>query len=425
MEGVQQSKLVTILLLLLFAPALEGSREVNDLVVPLCRGFLPPNTMKIPVGSESISNGVTEDEFNKIISKVETLYRPRVANYGGTLQIRGEWGNSEVNAYAQREGSNYVVRMFGGLARHYAITVDALALVLCHEIGHHIGGVPRYSTAQGQWAAVEGQADYFANLKCMRHVFLQDDNEAIIKNRVVPNEARTRCEQQFPQRIDQLICMRGAVAGLASGAIFAALSQAPVPTLEGRDSNVVSSTFEAHPRAQCRVDTYFSASVCPVDEEVEIGQSDARVGVCLKSEGQEFAARPLCWYKESGGGTNPPSADRPIAPNVGGLSSMTTQRPDVLIPIAIDVRNLNGAQGFLLEASKPNQVFANPDGDRPDSANGLGYESYRSTFGTYNLLPIKQLPGWGTYQLRILALDQNGRPVGRFSQVLTITLRPN
>ena len=211
--------------------------------------------MKIPVGSESISNGVTEDEFNKIISKVETLYRPRVANYGGTLQIRGEWGNSEVNAYAQREGSNYVVRMLGGLARHYAMTVDALALVLCHEIGHHIGGVPRYSTAQGQWAAVEGQADYFANLKCMRHVFLQDDNEAIIKNRVVPNEARTRCEQQFPQRIDQLICMRGA-GRLASNYLCPFRHH-----LRWKGEIQCGFLDFELSRAQCRVDTYFSRFV--------------------------------------------------------------------------------------------------------------------------------------------------------------------
>ncbi|HAZ13229.1 MAG: hypothetical protein A2X86_00635 [Bdellovibrionales bacterium GWA2_49_15] len=421
MEGLQQIKLFTILLLLLAPPLLGANAEA----IPLCRGFLPPNSLKIPVGAESISNGVAEDDFNKIIAKIETLYRPRVAHYGGTLQIRGEWSNSEVNAYAQREGSNYVVRMLGGLARHYAMTVDAMALVLCHEIGHHIGGVPRYSKADGQWASVEGQADYFANLKCMRHVFLEDDNEAIIKNRVVPNEARTRCEQQFTQRIDQLVCMRTAVAGLASGAIFAALSQAPVPTLEGRDPSVVSATFESHPRAQCRVDTYFSASLCPVDEEVEIGQSDARVGVCLKSAGQEFAARPLCWYKESDGGTNPPTGDRPISPTVGGQSTVTMLRPDVLLPISIDVRNVSGAQGFLLEVSKPNQVFGNPDGNAPDPANSLGYEAYRSTFGTYNLLPIKQLPGWGTYQFRLLGLDQNGRPVGRFSQVLTLILRQN
>ncbi|MBI2522508.1 MAG: hypothetical protein HYV97_18960 [Bdellovibrio sp.] len=420
MEGVQQFKLVILLLSLIFSPIIEGGPEV----VSLCRGFLPPNSMKIPMGSESISNGVTEDDFNKVIAKVQALYRPRVANYGGTLQIRAEWANSEVNAYAQREGSNFVVRMLGGLARHYAMTVDALALVLCHEIGHHIGGVPRYSTAQGQWASTEGQADYFANLKCMRHVFLEDDNEAIIKNRVVPNEARTRCEQQFTQRIDQLVCMRSAVAGLASGAIFAALAQAQVPTLEGRDPSVVSSTFEAHPRPQCRVDTYFSASVCPVDEEIEIGQSDPRLGVCLKSNGQEFAARPLCWYKESDGGTNPPTADRPVSPTVGGQSTITSPRPDVLIPIIIDVRNVSGAQGFLIEVSKPNQVFGNPNSDRPDPANSLGYEAYRSTFGTYNLLPIKQLPGWGSYQIRILGLDQNGRPVGRFSQVLTVVLRP-
>ncbi len=251
MEGLKFTKLITVLFLLVISGISHG--RVKS--VPVCRGFLPPNSLKIPIGRESFGNGVTEDEFNKVISKVEEIYRPRVAHYGGTLDVRREWSNSEVNAYAVREGSTFVVRMLGGLARHYAMTPDALALVLCHEIGHHVGGVPHYTTAGGQWAAVEGQADYFANLKCMRQVFLPDDNEAILKNKVIPAEARTRCEAQFTQKVDQLVCMRSSLAGLASGEIFAALGGATIPTLDHRDPSVVASTFESHPQAQCRVDT--------------------------------------------------------------------------------------------------------------------------------------------------------------------------
>ena len=43
---------------------------------------------------------------------------------------------------------------------------------------------------------------------------------------------------------------------------------------------------------------------------------------------------------------------------------------------------------------------------------GLGYESY-AVLWNYNLLPSNST-GLGTYQLRILALDQNGRRLGAF-----------
>ncbi len=156
---------------------------------------------------------------------------------------------------------------------------------------------------------------------------------------------------------------------------------------------------------------------------MEIGQTNPNLGVCLKADGQEFAARPACWYKDSGSGPGP-SGDRPVNPTAGGQGTVTLQNPNVVVPILIDVRNVSGAQGFVIEVSKPNQVFSNPDGNDLDPAHGLGAQSYRSTFGTYNLLPARQLPGWGSYQFRILGLDQNGRPVGRVSQVFTLILHP-
>jgi hypothetical protein len=285
--------------------------------------------------------------------------------------------------------------------------------------------------AQSNWASVEGQSDYFANLKCMRHMFLEDDNEAILKTQNIPTTARTLCEEKFSNRIDQLVCMRSALASLKAGELFSSLSQSSPPTLDRKDPNVVNTTYESHPGAQCRVDTYFAAALCPVDEEVEIGQRDPSLGVCNRSQNQEFGARPLCWYKDTATPTpgpnptpTPPGGNRPIGPSVGGQVVIQSSRPDQIISINIDVRNVSGATGFLIEASKPNTIFSNPNGNQPDPSTGLGYQAFRGTFGTYGLLPARQLPGWGSYQFRILALDQNGRALGIFSEVLTIILRP-
>lgn len=88
------------------------------------------------------------------------------------------------NASAQRMGSTWVVNMYGGLARHNEITIDGFALVLCHEIGHHLGGAPKYG-GFNTWGTNEGGSDYFATLKCLRRIFQNDDNTKAIENMTI------------------------------------------------------------------------------------------------------------------------------------------------------------------------------------------------------------------------------------------------
>jgi len=72
--------------------------------------------------------------------------------------------------------------MFGGLARHETMTPDGFATVVCHELGHHLGGVPKkFSWFGNSWASNEGQADYFGIMKCLRKMFEHEDNVKIVK----------------------------------------------------------------------------------------------------------------------------------------------------------------------------------------------------------------------------------------------------
>lgn len=133
-----------------------------------CDGFLPPNDLRIPVGSLE-ANGISEAQFNQVLDQVQALYGPIIAARGGRLVINRLWSDSTVNASAERNGGQRIINMYGGLARHDAITQDGLALVACHELGHHLGGAPKFGIFERlDWASNEGQSDYFANLKCLR-----------------------------------------------------------------------------------------------------------------------------------------------------------------------------------------------------------------------------------------------------------------
>ena len=83
-------------------------------------GYLPKNSLRIPANQKALT-GINQTEFNTVLDRVEEVYAPIVRQYGGNLTIRRDWNNAEVNAYANREGSNYIVMMFGGLARHQVI----------------------------------------------------------------------------------------------------------------------------------------------------------------------------------------------------------------------------------------------------------------------------------------------------------------
>ena len=50
---------------------------------------------------------------------------------------------------------------------------DVLNLVLCHELGHFDGGLPKKFRGYSQmlsWSSAEGQADYFSTSVCFREV---------------------------------------------------------------------------------------------------------------------------------------------------------------------------------------------------------------------------------------------------------------
>jgi hypothetical protein len=272
----------------------------------LCEGFLPPNTMKIPVGSRIRSNflqakaagGITEQQFNGVMDRIEKLYGPIVAQAGGTLTINRKWTDPTVNASAEEVGGQWILNMYGGLARHQETTEEGMALVACHELGHHLGGAPKIAGWNGDdWATNEGGADYFATLKCLRNYFAEDDNAAILANATIDPFGKARCESQFSNQKDQLLCERSLMATNSVSRLFMDLHQDPAPpNLATPDTSVVAQMDDDHPATQCRMDTYFNGASCHVDKSVSNSKTDYHEGSCVQGT-DEFGWRPLCWFK--------------------------------------------------------------------------------------------------------------------------------
>jgi hypothetical protein len=254
--------------------------------------FAPENNIKIEVNS-LITNGMTKVKFNSIIARVEKVYTPIVKQKGGRLHIVRGWNDSTVNAYAKRTSFYWQINMFGGLARHPLVTDDGFMLVVCHELGHHIGGAPKSS----EWAANEGQADYFGTMKCMRRILENDNNRNIISTIKVDEEAQTKCQNIYHNDNEIALCERIAMAGKSLALVLADLGGSSKVEFNTPDKSIVTRTDNNHPAAQCRLDTYFNGILCDKSWDQDVDNSNPITGVCTKRDGYSNGVRPLCWYK--------------------------------------------------------------------------------------------------------------------------------
>lgn len=212
--------------------------------------------------SASARSGISQVAYEKVLDKLEAYFAPVVRARGARLQINRLWNDGTVNAQAYRIGSTWHVDMFGGLARYPGMTQTAFLTVACHELGHHMGGAPRYDR-NTDWAATEGQADYWATLNCMKR-----------------------------------LGVASSAGSLALAKVLADLSGERMPSRSTRSQVVRSSILESHPPAQCRLDTMDAGRACRASGNTS--NNDPRVGTCHvypSSTTYSAGSRPRCFYK--------------------------------------------------------------------------------------------------------------------------------
>jgi len=310
-------KVLVALAALMIAPVMATNSQPRE----LCHGFIPQNNWAIPNDYADANTGITQDQFNAVVTRMNTLYTAEVAARGGVLNIKPLWDNATVNSSAQQTGKQYIINMYGGLARYHGMTPDAEALVACHEMGHHLGGAPKFQSWGGtpEWGTVEGGADYYAGLKCLRRYFAMDQNNIqIVQAMKVDPTVQTSCGSQFQNPNDQAICARAAQAGMVVAQVFHDLSgDAKEPAFNTPDPSVVKQTFEDHPATQCRLDTYFQSALCTAPVASPVSDTDYTQGSCSEVHGDKIGNRSKCWFAanntRSGQATTPSRKNRTIA----------------------------------------------------------------------------------------------------------------
>ncbi len=253
------------------------------------------NSPSIPENS-LYANDMTEKEFKTTLKNFEAFFSPAIDNeHNRELIIFGSWASNTVNAYAEQGDKKVMITVYGGLARHKAITNDGLVATLCHELGHHFGGYPKKTT--NRWSSAEGQADYYATMKCLRRIWEKADNKLALQNRVIPAHLSSECSNTFKDEKSRLLCERMGLAGLSISLMIQDLDHDSIePKFHTPDDLVVRAINYMHPYAQCRLDTYFQGAICSVPQSIEFDDDDERIGACHSHHGDVRGLRPRCWF---------------------------------------------------------------------------------------------------------------------------------
>lgn len=262
----------------------------------LCRGVAPENDRWIPA-NQIEATGISSQQFDAVLDRLEQLYIPEISAKGGKLQIERRWNDGVVNAYANRTGNLWRVVMFGGMARHPSLTKDGFAMVACHELGHHLGGAPKYVNEPDLWwGSYEGAADYYASLKCLRRYFAKDDNGKILSRMKLDPVAVSTCQREHASLVQQQLCIRSTMAGLSLAAVLADLESVALAKLSTPDARKVRVSNPDHPAPQCRLDTYFGGALCRSALSSDLDDTDYRPGSCTDTVRDSRGVRPRCWF---------------------------------------------------------------------------------------------------------------------------------
>jgi hypothetical protein len=226
------------------------------LVVSGCSNLTDPTSHLLDANEKSRQN------FDELVQSTLIYWDSHISNAGGKLRIDSDWESSVLNGYAKREGNDWILEVPGGFYRHSATTSDGFLALLCHEIGHHLGGAPFKPNIS--WMSQEGQADYFAASYCLPKMWERADNASFQQKTEVSQSLRALCEVKFENRGMADLCVRIGMAGFSFVEINRIEHGYASETSSvdfGTPSSVIAAIPMTYPRAQCRLDTFLAGAI--------------------------------------------------------------------------------------------------------------------------------------------------------------------
>jgi hypothetical protein len=256
----------------------------------------PENNLSRPMED----NKNTRDDkriFDQVLDEIASLYTKKIESFGAKFEIVRAWEDDKVNASARKQGMSWAVKVYGGLFRFELMNPDSFAMVVCHEIGHLIGGAPTWKPQNK--SSSEGQADYFSTLSCMKNYLKNKNNFNYLKDKNIPLFVNNKCRKVYgTNEAKNLICKRQALAAKILGDTYVFLSSGKTAVnFETPDPYTrMFILFNGYPKPQCRLDTLLSGLLCDKDPHTKYEQNLYNLGNCNLENQDTYGLRPKCWY---------------------------------------------------------------------------------------------------------------------------------
>lgn len=209
-------------------------------------------------------------------------------HYKAEFEWLFDWNMSPIGAGSNYYDGVFSIMLWGGLVRAEGASFQVIALTLCHEFGHYLGGRPKariLDKINGDWSSSEGQSDWFSATQCLPKVYdhFASRNPDLLEIEY-PQETTSFCAQKNNPRRCQWIMSAG--INFAEFVHYYHDRQAERVSIIKQAPEAPDETLHtAYPSTQCRLDTYRQGALCASTKRpLRHLSNDAN---CL---------RPRCWF---------------------------------------------------------------------------------------------------------------------------------
>ena len=188
-----------------------------------------------------------------------------------------EWDKNHLAAGSNIYEQEASIMLWGGFVRAPGSSFSLIALTLCHEVGHFLGGSPRQhfnNDPEEHWSSAEGQSDWFAAKECLPLIYTQFKNEIGDVNS--PN---TVCHQTQSPSQCHWISSAGQEFTDFSFYYFGGNSVKKATIGQSATERPEKTLINTYPSDQCRLDTYKAGALCSAGLD-------------------KYCQRPRCWFAD-------------------------------------------------------------------------------------------------------------------------------
>lgn len=208
-------------------------------------------------------SGIQEYEVQILAALLELEFGKSLGNQSRSWTEKFSWKTPYLGAGSQFDGHDFIVLLYGGMVRARYMNLGALSAILCHELGHKLGGAPyqKFPGSDPDWSSAEGQADTFAAQVCLPRLydrirqmfphFLRQEVEPVATWLCLNHKEKEKCQWVVTSGVDFI----------QFGQVYFDLDVPMADPMIWSQERPTKTLYTSYPSYQCRMDIYKSAAL--------------------------------------------------------------------------------------------------------------------------------------------------------------------